>query len=178
MRRTRLFMSVLITVLTAVVVCLSLSACGGSSSDDEDDITTGGSTKKGVHRLEISFSRDYNPHKDYGMYFFAFKTMTEETNIYDANGNLMPTRKAQGIEVKKTESCMYNTEGDCISFGVTMYIARSVGEAPLDVTIKGYINNKKTRERTFTIPEGKLCTIYLNTIREDSDNFRQDDLYD
>ena len=63
MRRTRLFMSVLITVLTAVVVCLSLSACGGSSSDDEDDITTGGSTKKGVHRLEISFSRDYNPHK-------------------------------------------------------------------------------------------------------------------
>ena len=177
MRRTRLFMSVLMTVLTAVVVCFSMSACGDSSSD-EDDIDTGGSTKKGVHRLEISFSRDYNPHKDNGMYFFAFKTMTAETDIYDANGNLMPTRNAQGIEVKKTESCMYYTADDCISFGVTMYIARSVGEAPLEVTIKGYVNDKKTRERTYTIPEGKLSTIYFNTIREDSDIFRQDALYD
>ena len=88
----------------------------------------------------------------------------------------MPIRNAQGIEVKKTEPCMYYTADNCISFGVTMYIARSVGENPLEVTIKGYINDKKTRERTFDIPEGKLSTIYLNTVFEDADIFRQDNL--
>jgi len=176
MRRTKFFMSLMVSALAAVAMCLSMSACGGDDNDDE----IGGqnvSTKKGVHRLEISFSRNYTPREDLGMYFFAFKTMTDETDIFNANGDLMPKRNAQGIEVKKTESCKYYTANDCISFAVTMYIARNVGEKPLEVTVKGYINDKKTRERTFEIPEGKLCTIYMNTINEGADTFRPDDIF-
>lgn len=71
---------------------------------------------------------------------------------------------------------MYYTADDCISFGVTLYIARSVGEDPLEVTVKGYINDNKTRERKFDIPEGKLSTIFMNTVLESADVFRQDDL--
>ena len=176
MKRTKFFMSVMVSALSAVAMCFTMSACGGDDNEDDEIVTPKGSSKKGVHRLEISFSRNYAPAKDYGMYFFAFKTTTDETDIFNANGDLMPIRNAQGIEVKKTEPCMYYTADNCISFGVTMYIARSVGENPLEVTIKGYINDKKTRERTFDIPEGKLSTIYLNTVFEDADIFRQDNL--
>ena len=59
-----------------------------------------------------------------------------------------------------------------------MYIVRRTGDNPLDVTITGYINNKKTRERVFTIPENKLTTIYFNTVSERTDVFRSDNLYD
>ena len=170
-------MSVMVSALAAVAMCLSMSACGDNDNDDEIE-SPKFSTQKGVHRLEISFSRNYTPRKDYGMYFFAFKTMTDETDIFNANGDLMPKRKAQGIEVKKTEPCKYHTADDCISFGVTMYIVRDVGEAPLEVTVKGYINDKKTRERKFEIPEGKNCTIYMNTISEGDDIFRPDDIFD
>lgn len=102
----------------------------------------------------------------------------DETDIFDANGNLVPIRNAQGVEIKKTQPCMYYTADNCISFGVTMYIARRVGEDPLEVTIKGYINDKKTRERKYEIPEDKLTTIYFNTAVEDADIFRSDKLYD
>ena len=176
MKRTKFFMSVMVSALAAVAMCFTMSACGGDDNEDDEIVTPKGSSKKGVHRLEISFSRNYAPAKDYGMYFFAFKSTSEETGIFDANGNPVPTRKAQGVEIKKTEPCTYYTADDCISFGVTTYIARSVGEDPLVVTIKGYINDKKTRERKFEIPEGKLSTIYLNTIKEDADIFRQDNL--
>ena len=178
MRRTKFFMSVMVSALAAVAMCLSMSACGGDDNDDYEIENPKVSTKKGVHRLEISFSRNYTPRKDYGMYFFAFKTMTVETDIFNANGVLMPKRNAQGIEVKKTEPCKYYTADDCISFGVTMYIVRDVGDAPLEVTVKGYINDKKTRERKFEIPEGKYCTIYFNTVSEGTDTFRQDDIFD
>lgn len=177
MKQTKFTLSGMMTALVAVAMCFSMSACGGDSSDD-DDINPKGSTRKGVHRLEVNFSRNYAPKKDHKMYFYAFKTLTEETDIFDVNGNLMPTRRAQGIEVSKTESCVYYTKDDCISFGVTMYIARSVGDDPLEITIKGYINDRQTRERTYTIPEDKLSTIYFNTISDDSDIFRQDPLYD
>ena len=176
MKRTKFFMSVMVSALAAVAMCFTMSACGGDDNEDDEIVTPKGSSKKGVHRLEISFSRNYAPAKDYGMYFFAFKSTTEETSIFDANGNTVPTRKAQGVEIKKTEPCKYYTADDCISFGVTTYIARSVGEDPLEVTIRGYINDKKTRERKFEIPEGKLSTIYLNTISEEADIFRQDNL--
>ena len=176
MRRTKFFMSVMVSALTAVAMCLSMSACGGDDNEDDEIVTPKGSAKKGVHRLEVSFSRNYAPAKNYGMYFFAFKSTTAETDIFDANGNLVPTRNAQGVEIKKTEPCMYYTADDCISFGVTLYIARSVGEDPLEVTVKGYINDNKTRERKFDIPEGKLSTIFMNTVLESADVFRQDDL--
>ncbi len=182
MKRTKYFLCRVMTALAAVAMCFSMSACGGGDSDDDTldggDTPGNRSSRKGVHRLEIDFSRDYTPKKDRGMYFFAFKTLTDETDIFDYNGNLMPTRRAQGIEVSKTESCLYYTKDDCISFGVTMYIARSVGDDPLEITIRGYINDKQTKERSYTIPEGKLSTIYFNTISDGSDIFRQDDLYD
>lgn len=182
MKRTKYFLCRVMTALAAIAMCFSMSACGGGDSDDDisDDGGTPGnrSARKGVHRLEISFSRNYAPKKDYGMFFFAFKTLTDETDIFDEDGNLMPTRRAQGIEVSKTEPCVYYTKDDCISFGVQLSIARWVGDDPLEVTIKGYINDNQTRERTYTIPEGKLSTIYLNTILENSDIFRQDPLYD
>jgi hypothetical protein len=113
------------------------------------------------------------------MCFFAFRTTDEETRVYDINGTYIPKRpNAQGVEIPKVGSCSYYTDDDCISFGVTMYIVRRTGDKPLDVTITGYINNKKTRERVFTIPENKLTTIYFNTVSERTDVFRSDNLYD
>lgn len=178
MRRIKYFMSGMVAVLTAVAMCLTMSACGGNDNEEEETGTPKGSARRGVHRLEVDFSRTYAPKKDYGMFFYAFRTTYDETDIFDANGNLVPIRNAQGVEIKKTQPCMYYTADNCISFGVTMYIARRVGEDPLEVTIKGYINDKKTRERKYEIPEDKLTTIYFNTAVEDADIFRSDKLYD
>lgn len=69
MRRTKFFMSVMVSALTAVAMCLSMSACGGDDNEDDEIVTPKGSAKKGVHRLEVSFSRNYAPAKDCGMYF-------------------------------------------------------------------------------------------------------------
>ena len=88
MRRIKYFMSGMVAVLTAVAMCLTMSACGGNDNEEEETGTPKGSARRGVHRLEVDFSRTYAPKKDYGMFFYAFRTTYDETDIFDANGNL------------------------------------------------------------------------------------------
>ena len=167
--------------LMAIFMCVCFPSCGGSNDGDDEfeDTDTSTSSRRGVHRLDVHFSRNYIAPEDHSMCFFAFRTTDEETRVYDINGTYIPKRpNAQGVEIPKVGSCSYYTDDDCISFGVTMYIVRRTGDKPLDVTITGYINNKKTRERVFTIPENKLTTIYFNTVSERTDVFRSDNFYD
>ena len=68
MKRTKQLLNGLMTVLTAVVLCLSMSACGSGSDDDYDGVDfdrsqTGNQNKsnkrtKGVHQIDVSFSGD------------------------------------------------------------------------------------------------------------------------
>ena len=167
--------------LMAIFMCVCFPSCGGSNDGDDEfeDTSTSTSTRRGVHRLDVHFSRNYIAPEDHSMCFFAFRTTDEETRVYDINGTYIPKRpNAQGVEIPKVGSCSYYTDDDCISFGVTLYIVRSTGDKPLDATITGDINNQKTRERVVTIPENTLTTIYFNTVSERTDVFRSDNLYD
>lgn len=179
MRRTKFFMSGLTTVLMAVVLCLSMSACGGSSSDDDyddgididrnidDNHSNPERRTKGVHQVDVSFSGDTEGW-DVQLYFISADKNGSETHLFyggeEKNGRFYIKNDYSNCTVKTTDQAYW------LICEVTL-TRKSTSANPVKVKMSSKVNDKAAYSEEYVADPKYKKVIFHYASQVSTSNF-------
>lgn len=155
--------SLLMMMALAIVCGTTFTSCGG----DDDDDPIGGNTTIGVHRIDVQFDGNFNGKWSAVNVFYAMNPDGTFTGLYE-NG--------QALDINSHTNAWTSTEIRDFSISTTNGAAAIAGtvllSAPygftaaedINITMVGYINNKRVYTRVFTLPAGSsIIAISFST---------------
>lgn len=164
MRRKNFYLSGMMAVFTAVVMSLSMVACGGSDDDTEDDIngsSGGGSSQKGVHQLDISFSGDTGGWSVDNFYFFSTDADGGYTKISGNDGS--ESDRYIYYESFGNYSVKSDDQSWSVHCGITL-IRKSDSAKPVKINVTGKVKNKTTYTKEYEAnPQYKRVSLLVHS---------------
>lgn len=169
MRRTKLFMSGMMTVLTAVVLCLSMSACGGSSSDDDyddgididDNIDDDREVTRGTWQVDVSFSGNTSGW-DLEIAFQSTDMSAKNYPMYEGDKKL--ELNAWDTYWMNHEFRDYSVKTGNKGYSIHCYVKlkrKNVDASPVTINIRSSVNGRTKYIKEF-VSDPQYNTYYIN----------------
>lgn len=153
----------LVTMLTMVTTCL-FTSCGGN--DDDDPIA--GSPNIGVHRIDVQFDGNFQGKWTAINVFVGVKQDGQITGLYENGKALDINSRVNNWTSTQIRDYSISTENNAAALTATVMLSAPynvVTTEDVNITMVGYINNKRIYTQVFTLPAGKsIMTVNFSTI--------------
>lgn len=153
----------LVTMLTMVTTCL-FTSCGGN--DDDDPIA--GSPNIGVHRIDVQFDGNFQGKWTAINVFVGVKQDGQITGLYENGKALEINSRINNWTSTQIRDYSISTENNAAALTATVMLSAPynvVTTEDVNITMVGYINNKRIYTQVFTLPAGKsIMTVNFSTI--------------
>ena len=153
----------LVTMLTMVTTCL-FTSCGGN--DDDDPIA--GNPNIGVHRIDVQFDGNFQGKWTAINVFVGVKQDGQITGLYENGKALEINSRINNWTSTQIRDYSISTENNAAALTATVMLSAPynvVTTEDVNITMVGYINNKRIYTQVFTLPAGKsIMTVNFSTI--------------
>lgn len=153
----------LVTMLTMVTTCL-FTSCGGN--DDDDPIA--GNPNIGVHRIDVQFDGNFQGKWTAINVFVGVKQDGQITGLYEKGKALDINSRINNWTSTQIRDYSISTENGAAALTATVMLSAPynvVTTEDVNITMVGYINNKRIYTQVFTLPAGKsIMTVNFSTI--------------
>ena len=152
----------LVTMLTIVTTCL-FTSCGG-----DDDEPIGGDPNIGVHRIDVQFDGNFQGKWTAINVFVGVKQNGQITGLYENGEALDINSRLNNWTSTQIRDYSISTEDGAAALTATVMLSAPynvVTTEDVNITMVGYINNKRIYTQVFTLPAGKsIMTVNFSTI--------------
>ena len=174
MQRMKFYLSGMMTVLMAALMCVSMSACGGSGSDDDFDgididkdvsEREGHSVTRGEWQLDISFSGDTSGW-DLEIMFKSTTPSAENYPMFEGDKELELNAwdsywKSQDF---RDYAVRTGKKGYTIHCSIKLKRKKNVEANPVTIKVKSSVNGDKQWEEEFVSdPQFEIYYVNLNS---------------
>jgi len=153
----------LVTMLTMVTTCL-FTSCGGN--DDDDPIA--GDQNIGVHRIDVQFDGNFQGKWTAINVFVGVKQDGQITGLYENGKALDINSRVNNWTSTQIRDYSISTEDNAAALTATVMLSAPynvVTTEDVNITMVGYVNNKRIYTQVFTLPAGKsIMTVNFSTI--------------
>lgn len=154
----------LLMMMALSIVCItSFTSCGGN-----DDDPIGGDPNIGVHRIDMQFDGNFQGKWTAINVFVGVKQNGQVTGLYENGKVLDINSRVNNWTSTQIRDYSISTENGAAALTATVMLSAPynvVTTEDVNITMVGYINNKRIYTQVFTLPAGKsIITVNFSTI--------------
>lgn len=154
------YISKIMMLMALAIVCVtSFTSCGG---DDDNDLPGGKDLTVGVHRIDVQFDGNFQGKWTAINSFYAIKPDGTFTGLYENGKALDINSHTNTWTSTEIRDFSISTENGAAAIAGSVMLSAPYGSAAtndINITMVGYINNKRVYTRVFTLPAGSSIIV-------------------